>query len=1352
MSWFDASGIASLAKNALKEAQKTIDKALDIKEDEQHPETRDPTLEAASDDFFATWGLKSGVDTLPTDKPSDTDISSQKESPKGNSKLNMTASLWGSFTGSFFENPRTSEANAGVYGDESSDPVSLQPKKGGLIRTSSLKHDSRNKDASIAAKKRKKSWDEGGVLSYMDSDETSALCDDPSELRSNEGFSRSKLVVESEDTDADAECCAVDHKVVTVGQSTDDGDENAVVVTHRRELPSTGSFKHNRLSVISSESDKKSSESVEVIGSECGSSFTTSPESELGLMSPDMSVSSSVTGVRSCAATSSPESVEVIPDTTSSVEVLGDPCSGRTSRTTSSPYISPESAVAPCSYEEAFGELQTPVEMPQTRSGDTSEKTSPESVEVIPEEDDESVADDSYTSASESTATATVTIMEASGGRQFPQAVIQSQPIGDSGLLGASRTEAPPEIPVATHTGCRAGLQLALAHTTEPIRIPVSVSADIPKPSVVLPATPSLKDKVVEATSAAEDGSSGSTLSDSRTLMSTDSSGDATLMDSSIEESTPSAPITQQQSSSYYVKTMLADAMGEEENRTSLVTRDQSPISSESRSDLVKVESEQTSGHTSGDELETTTSSDIEIISSPNGDSSSTHSRHSPAKLLQRATRGKLALAVAEHECSSSHGSESKFSVIPKTKGHQRELSETSSGGSDDSHCQEVEKLLKRVADMTEILESRESKLIEISRLNIELEEHNTDLKRQLETALQSSVSESQDIHQVTEEYTQRLSSLERKFQQAIRDKETLRKQLEQARLDAASRLSKTELEGLVAEKDEVIRELREEGEKLSKQQLQYSNIIKKLRVKEKESDNTIKNQKEQLEELSQEVERLKRSLTAKEEVERTQIEAVHQLTARTKNQEKEIAALHSQIDDLNQKVETLSVSLEAASKEMNESKKALALKEEQLAKAMESIENMAQQELEAALEEAKRNSQEQQQHLNATIEDLRQRLRQTEEEHSGREASLRQETAELLRRLEAAEARSEELAEAASGATRPLLRQLEQLQATAASRQATFEKQEKSLTDTIGELQGRMSALTEQERMSREQNISLHSQVSSLEHRLSSANAEIAQLQDDLSCQRKLYLELREERDKEHRTSESMQETLAEEMKDLQRQINSLEQQLSVERAATEAEKRKTAMLQDQLRDRDIAVEKERSGGRGSSPAGTPRSSPTLSFGRMSLSESVSSVTWPQFPDEAFDTASNSGRLSNVYDSLRSGNTTSLLEGLQAQLKLRDGEVQQLQWELSRRDAERAALTGEVSALIARIEEQETALASAQELRAQFEDIQHKYDALLQMYGEKVEETQELKLDLQDVKEMYKTQIDQLLKKESPS
>lgn len=45
-----------------------------------------------------------------------------------------------------------------------------------------------------------------------------------------------------------------------------------------------------------------------------------------------------------------------------------------------------------------------------------------------------------------------------------------------------------------------------------------------------------------------------------------------------------------------------------------------------------------------------------------------------------------------------------------------------------------------------------------------------------------------------------------------------------------------------------------------------------------------------------------------------------------------------------------------------------------------------------------------------------------------------------------------------------------------------------------------------------------------------------------------------------------------------------------------------------------------------------------------------------------------------------------------------------------------------------------------------QFNQLQEQYDAILQMYGEKVEELEELQLDLQDVKDMYRSQIDDLL------
>ena len=39
-------------------------------------------------------------------------------------------------------------------------------------------------------------------------------------------------------------------------------------------------------------------------------------------------------------------------------------------------------------------------------------------------------------------------------------------------------------------------------------------------------------------------------------------------------------------------------------------------------------------------------------------------------------------------------------------------------------------------------------------------------------------------------------------------------------------------------------------------------------------------------------------------------------------------------------------------------------------------------------------------------------------------------------------------------------------------------------------------------------------------------------------------------------------------------------------------------------------------------------------------------------------------------------------------------------------------------------------------------QELDQRYNALLQMYGEKVEEAEELRLDLQDIKEMYKTQV----------
>lgn len=104
MSWFDATGFASLAKTALKEAQKTIDKALDIKEDEDDKNSSD--LKSSSS--TSSSSVNSAEKYSPETSESSDSLKAMKQSIS-NPILSTVATatsasnLWGSFTGSFFD-------------------------------------------------------------------------------------------------------------------------------------------------------------------------------------------------------------------------------------------------------------------------------------------------------------------------------------------------------------------------------------------------------------------------------------------------------------------------------------------------------------------------------------------------------------------------------------------------------------------------------------------------------------------------------------------------------------------------------------------------------------------------------------------------------------------------------------------------------------------------------------------------------------------------------------------------------------------------------------------------------------------------------------------------------------------------------------------------------------------------------------------------------------------------------------------------------------------------------------------------------------------------------------------------
>lgn len=274
-----------------------------------------------------------------------------------------------------------------------------------------------------------------------------------------------------------------------------------------------------------------------------------------------------------------------------------------------------------------------------------------------------------------------------------------------------------------------------------------------------------------------------------------------------------------------------------------------------------KQESKAGSGHTSGDELETATSSDIEIISSPNCDSSSTASCNKP-----QCPRKSSENSPFPYKNSDSFLVDLKLDH----KGHSRELSEvsvislTSDGSS--SPSSETEKLLKRISELSEVLEQREYKLVQIGRNNAELTEINSKLTHELE-----SIKKGRTSLDIQEEYTQRLQALEKKFQQSIRDNAQLRKQVEGLKNEMETKISLDDHEKTMTEKDSVIETLKTEGEKLSKQILQHSTNIKKLRAKLKENDELIKRNEAQINELTDENQKIKKTLSAKDEIEKSQ-------------------------------------------------------------------------------------------------------------------------------------------------------------------------------------------------------------------------------------------------------------------------------------------------------------------------------------------------------------------------------------------------------------------------------------------------------------------------------------------------
>lgn len=647
----------------------------------------------------------------------------------------------------------------------------------------------------------------------------------------------------------------------------------------------------------------------------------------------------------------------------------------------------------------------------------------------------------------------------------------------------------------------------------------------------------------------------------------------------------------------------------------------------------------------------------------------------------------------------------------------------------------EKEDICKRVEFLNEKLDKREAQLLSLSKEKALLEEAYDNLKDEMFRVKE----ESSNISSLKDEFTQRIAEAEKKVQLACKERDAAKKEIKSIKEELATRLNSSETSDLLKEKDEQIQGLMEEGEKLSKQQLHSSNIIKKLRAKDKENENIIAKLKKKVKELEEELQHLKQILDGKEEVEKQHRENIKKLNSVVEHQEKDLGRLQVDMDELEEKNRSIQAALDSAYKELTDLHKANAAKDSEAQEAALSHEIKAKEELSAALEKVQEEARQQQEALAIQVGDLRLALQRAEQAAARKEDYLRHEISELQQRLQEAENRNQELSQSVSSTTRPLLRQIENLQATLGSQTSSWEKLEKSLTDRLGESQTLLAAAVERERAATEELLANKIQVSSIESQNSLLRQENSRFLAQLEAEKNRLRKLEDENNKFQVELENLKDEYVRTLEETRKEKTLLNSQLEMEKMKVEQERKKAVFTQEAIK------EKERKPFSVSTTPTMSRSSSISGAEMAGLQASFLSQDEPH--DHSLGQMSISANGSNLYDTVRMGAGSSIIENLQSQLKLREGEITHLQLEIGNLEKTRSVMAEELVKLTNQNDELEEKVKEIPKLRTQLRDLDQRYNTILQMYGEKAEEAEELRLDLEDVKNMYKTQIDELLR-----
>ncbi|TVY84385.1 TATA element modulatory factor [Lachnellula suecica] len=636
-----------------------------------------------------------------------------------------------------------------------------------------------------------------------------------------------------------------------------------------------------------------------------------------------------------------------------------------------------------------------------------------------------------------------------------------------------------------------------------------------------------------------------------------------------------------------------------------------------------------------------------------------------------------------------------------------------------------------------------------------------TQLQSDFET---SELQRQEEVHG----YIERIDALQSKLQY-------LAKESAEAARKASGSAPSGSLEKKLADKEQQVALLMEEGQSLSKKELNHMTTIKKLRAKVQEDSKEVTEAKRKQEKAEKDVaaanERLRRAQASERQLGEKQ-KQVSQLQKDVEFLKSERDARDSAINDLTRQLE------EAATQEKEaENKLAHEALEAERQKVADLEDDIANLNIEKSLVSDRAQSQ---------IKELREKMDKDAERARIVELEMKNEQQMLESKLEVMRARAEEVSSGTTGdAQAKLLRQIETLQsqyavasenwqgieASLIARATNLEKERDEATKREADIRRKAREVTLKAKRNEEELEETRSRLPSFEQELAEHKSKLDSIQKKAEAAESALIEARAAFDQEKQAwqMELLQRVEEERHKWQEEATGSLGHSRAESPVASQRRGLTTEFLglqNLQIRRasaRSITSEQpsaERFLGRRPSTQPLGRISGNASLTRQDSTQSFKENGEPDTPsihttdqDDFFENNLSPASPHQTINDMVSvstagaGPTVQLVERMSSAVRRLESEKVATKEDLARISAQRDEARAEIVALMREVQVKRDAESKVAQLEKEVQGINDRYETTLEMLGEKSELVDELRSDIDDIKAMYRELVERTVK-----